>query len=308
LRSDRRRLLIILGPTGVGKSSAAVELASRFAGEIINADSMQVYRGFDIGTAKPSADDRRRVPHHLLDVVAPMVQFTAADFVAGAMAAVQLIEARGRTPFVVGGTGLYLKSLIDGLFPGPGRDEAVRAQLEGEARAHGLERLSGELARVDPAYAAAVGPRDRVRIIRALEVYRLTRRPISEHFAMTASPTAGFELVEIGLDLDRPRLYKRIEERVDMMFRAGLVDEVRRLLADGVPETASPFRALGYKHVLRHVKGGMPLGEAVRLTKRDTRHFAKRQMTWFRKMAGVSWLAADDRAALAAFVERRLDT
>ncbi len=306
MRSDRRALVIILGPTAVGKSAAALDLALRFDGEIINADSMQVYRGFDIGTAKPSAEARRRVPHHLIDIVEPTVQFSAAEFAGRAADAVRLIQERGRLPLVVGGTGLYLRALVDGLFPGPGRDPAVRERLESEARTSGLARLRKELERVDPAYARLVGPRDRVRIVRALEVYALTKRPISEHFSRTVSPVAGLRPVKIGLNLDRPALYRRIEERVDRMFREGLVGEVRRLLDEGVPETAPPFRALGYSHVLRCVKGEIPAAEAARLTKLDTRHFAKRQMTWFRKMAGVTWLAADDPAALAARLEEEL--
>jgi tRNA dimethylallyltransferase len=308
LRSDLRPLIIILGPTGVGKSAAAVELSLRFGGEIVNADSMQVYRGFDIGTAKPSADDRQRVPHHLLDIVEPEVQFTAADFAARAAEAVRLIVRRGRHPFVVGGTGLYLKSLVDGLFPGPGRDPAVRASLEEEARTSGLDSLRRELERVDPAYARLIGPRDKVRLVRALEVFRLTGRPISSHFAETASPIKGFRPVKVGLDLDRPVLYKRIEERVDRMFRSGLVEEVRRLLDRGIAADAPPFRALGYKQVVRCVRGEMPVDEAVRLTKLDTRHFAKRQLTWFRKTAGVSWVPADDRNALTALLEKELAT
>ena len=269
---------------------------------------MQVYRGFDIGTAKPSADDRQRVPHHLLDIVEPEVQFTAADFAARAAEAVRLIVRRGRHPFVVGGTGLYLKSLVDGLFPGPGRDPAVRASLEEEARTSGLDSLRRELERVDPAYARLIGPRDKVRLVRALEVFRLTGRPISSHFAETASPIKGFRPVKVGLDLDRPVLYKRIEERVDRMFRSGLVEEVRRLLDRGIAADAPPFRALGYKQVVRCVRGEMPVDEAVRLTKLDTRHFAKRQLTWFRKTAGVSWVPADDRNALTALLEKELAT
>jgi tRNA dimethylallyltransferase len=306
LRSDRRPLVIILGPTGVGKSAAAIGLALRFRGEIINADSMQVYRGFDIGTAKPSAEDRRRVPHHLLDAVDAAAQFSAAEFVTRALGALRLIGQRGHLPLVVGGTGLYLKALVDGLFPGPGRDEAVRARLEREAQASGLERLREELERVDPAYAAVIGPRDKVRIIRALEVYQLTGRPISESFSKTASPISDYHLIKIGLELPRPTLYRKIEERTDRMFRAGLVEEVRRLLTTGVPGSAAPFRAIGYRHVLRHVKSEIPLEEAVRLTKLDTRHFAKRQLTWFRKMTGVRWVPADDRAAPAACLEEEL--
>jgi tRNA dimethylallyltransferase len=306
LRSDRRPLVVVLGPTGVGKSAAAIELALLFGGEIINADSMQVYRGFDIGTAKPSPEDRQRVPHHLLDIVEPTVQFTAADFAARAAAAIRLIRERGRLPFVVGGTGLYLRSLVEGLFAGPGRDPLVRARLEDEARTSGLDSLRKELERVDPVSAGRIGQRDKVRIVRALEVYALTGRPISEHFAGTAPPDEGRLPVKIGLSLDRPALYGKIEERVDRMFQNGLVEEVRRLLVEGLPESAPPFRALGYKHVVRCVKGEIPVAEAARLTKLDTRHFAKRQMTWFRKMAGVTWLPADDPAALAACLEDRL--
>ena len=306
MRSDRRPLIVILGPTGVGKSAAAIELALRFGGEIINADSMQVYRGFDIGTAKPSPDDRCRVPHHLLDIVEPTVQFTAADFAARAAAAIRLIRDRGRLPFVVGGTGLYLKSLVDGLFPGPGRDPAVRLRLEEGARTSGLESLRKELERVDPVYARLIGPRDKVRLVRALEVYALTGRPISEHFSNTTPPAEGLLPVRIGLNLDRPALYRKIEERVDRMFRSGLVEEVRRLLNEGIPESAPPFRALGYRHGVRYVRGEIPLEEAVHLTKLDTRHFAKRQMTWFRKMPGVIWIPADNPALLAACLEGQL--
>jgi len=306
LSSDRRRLIIILGPTGVGKSEAAIHLALRFGGEIINADSMQVYRGFDIGTAKPSLEDRRRVPHHLLDIVDPSVQFTAADFAGRAADAVRLIQERRRLPFVVGGTGLYLRSLVDGLFPGPGRDPTVRARLESEVRTAGLDSLRKELERVDPVYAGLIGPRDKVRIVRALEVYALTRRPISEHFSKTRPPLEGWLPVKIGLCLDRPALYNQIEQRVDRMFRDGLVEEVRNLLSRGIPESAPPFRALGYRHVVRCVRGEIPVEEAARLTKLDTRHFAKRQMTWFRKMAGVTWLPADDPAGLAARLEGEL--
>jgi tRNA dimethylallyltransferase len=306
LRSDRRPLVILLGPTGVGKTAAAVELSLRFEGEIINADSMQVYRGFDIGTAKPSPEDRRRVPHHLVDIVDPRSQFSAAEFVALALDALRLIDDHGHLPLFVGGTGLYLKALTDGLFPGPGRDESLRAKLESEARESGLEGLRQKLERVDPKYAAAVGPRDRVRIVRALEVYELTGRPISENFSETTSPVSDRRLIRIGLAADRPALYARINARVEGMFRAGLVGEVRRLLDEGVPEAAPPFKALGYKQVVRHLAGEIPLEEAVRLTKLDTRHFAKRQMTWFRKMAGVRWFEAEDRAGWTDYLGSEL--
>jgi tRNA dimethylallyltransferase len=306
LRPEKRRLLIILGPTGVGKSAAGVFLALRFGGEIISCDSMQVYRGFDIGTDKPSAEMRRLVPHHLLDVAEATDQFTAADFVRQSLAAVRQIEKRGRLPFVVGGTGLYLKALLDGLFPGPGRDARLRRELEKEAAQMGLESLRRRLEEVDPVYARLIGEKDKVRIIRALEVFALTRKPLSEHFENTRSEVADFHLLRIGLQLERKELYRRIEERVDRMFERGIVAEVHGLLASGVKESAPPFRALGYRHVLAHLEGKLSLEEARRLTKQDTRHYAKRQVSWFRKMAGVTWLAARDHLALATFLEGQL--
>ncbi len=299
-------LVVIAGPTGVGKTAAAVRLALRFDGEIINGDSIQVYRGFDIGTDKPSGAVRRGVPHHLIDIVDPEVQFTAADFVREALAAAEGILGRDRLPFVVGGTGLYIRALVDGLFPGPGREPAIRAALEAEADAKGLDALFERLREVDPGYAATVRNRDRVRIIRALEVYTKTGRSMSEHFRRTVSPISGYHVVRIGLTLERGALYERIEARVDRMFERGLVDEVRGLLARGVPRDAPPFRALGYRHVLELIDGRLACEEAKALTKLDTRHYAKRQMTWFRKMTGFTWFSADDAPGLEQFLRNQL--
>jgi tRNA dimethylallyltransferase len=295
--------VILLGPTAVGKSSAAMHLASRRRGEIINADSMQVYRGFDIGTDKPSPEDRRRIPHHLLDVVEPREQYTAADFAAGAQAAVKDILSRGALPLIVGGTGLYLKALVDGLFPGPGRDPDLRARLNGDAETQGLDVLYERLERADPDYAQTLGRRDRLRIIRALEVYETTGIPLSEHFKKTRSYLAGFRVLKLGLQMEREPHRRRIDERVDRMFAAGLVEEVRGILARGVPETAPPFRALGYRHALEVLKARMTAAEAAEQTKNDTRRYAKRQMTWFRKTADVRWFAAEDIAGLERCLE-----
>jgi len=306
LESETRRLVIVLGPTGVGKSRTAVDLAIKFGGEIINGDSIQVYKGFDIGTDKPPAEVRGGVPHHLLDIVEPGLQFTAADFVREALRQAADIIARGRIPFVVGGTGLYLKALVDGLFPGPGRDAALRAELEAEARDKGLDVLFKRLEEVDPAYARKIRNRDRVRIIRALEVYRLTGRPLSSHFLETRSPTRDFRVLRIGLELDRDALHRRIEDRVERMFARGLADEVRGLLGLGIGADAPPFRALGYRHVLRYLGGEISLEEAKSLTKIDTRHYAKRQMTWFRKMDGVAWFSPDDRGGLEQYLGKQL--
>lgn len=299
-------LVVVLGPTAVGKSRVAVDLALRFGGEVVNGDSIQVYRGFDIGTDKPTAESRRGVPHHLVDIVGPEVQFTAADFVREALAAARDIAARGRVPVVAGGTGLYLKALLDGLFPEPGRDPAVRAALEAEAREKGLDVLFRRLEAVDPEYARKVRDRDRVRIVRALEVHAATGRPISEHFRATESPVKGRTVVRLGLRLEREELRRRIGDRVDRMFERGFVDEVRGLLARGIPETAPAFRALGYGHVLRHLRGEIGRAEAAELTKTDTRQYAKRQMTWFRKMDGVAWFSPEDRAALEEHVRNGL--
>ena len=299
-------LVVVLGPTAVGKSRVAVDLALCFGGEVVSGDSIQVYRGFDMGTDKPSEETRRGVPHHLIDVVGPEVQFTAADFVREALAAARGIAARGHLPIVAGGTGLYLKALLDGLFPGPGRDEAVRAALEAEAKEKGLDALFRRLEAVDPEYARKIRSRDRVRIVRALEVHATTGRPISEHFRSTESPVKGRTVIRIGLRLERDALIKRIEARVDRMFARGLIEEVRGLLARGIPETAPPFRALGYRHVLRYLKGETGRDEAIALTKTDTRQYAKRQMTWFRKMAGVVWFSPDGGPALEEFVRNQL--
>jgi tRNA dimethylallyltransferase len=306
LAAEIPNLIIVLGPTGVGKSRTAVDLALRFRGEIINADSIQVYRGFDIGTDKPTAADRNRVPHHLIDAVEPERQFTAADFVREALRAAGEMSGRGRLPFVVGGTGLYLKALVDGLFPGPGRDPALRAELEAEAREKGLDALFRRLEAADAVYARKIRSRDRVRIIRALEVYTLTRRPLSDHFLRTESPTAGSNVVKLGLELDRETLYRRIEDRVERMFARGLLDEVRELLGRGVNEDAPPFKALGYRHALACLRGGLSVEEAKALTKTDTRRYAKRQLTWFRKMAGVAWFSPHDRAGLEDYLRKHL--
>lgn len=299
-------IVVILGPTGVGKSGIALGLAAKLRGEIINADSMQVYRGFDIGTDKPSPADRRAVPHHLLDVAEPGTQFTAADFVAGALEAMARIHGRGAVPFVVGGTGLYIKALLDGLFPGPGRNPEVRSRLEAEAARDGLEALYRRLEAVDPAYALKVRARDRIRIVRALEVFETTGKPISEHFRGTESFVKGLRQVRVGLELERPVLVRRIEERVDRMFAAGLVKEVEGLLARGVPPDAPAFKGLGYKQVLSFLRNEISLDEARDLVKRETRRFAKRQMTWFRKMSDIAWFSPEDTAALEAHVGKNI--
>ncbi len=301
-----KNLVIILGPTAVGKSELAIDLAQRLAGEIINCDSMQVYRGFDIGTDKPPLEIRQKVCHHLIDIVDPDTQFTAAAFVEHALTAIQQIVSRNHLPLVVGGTGLYLKALTEGLFPGPGRNQEVRQNIEREIETHGLDVLYQRLLTVDPEYGQKIHPHDRVRIVRALEVYVLTGKPISEHFKSTRPYLEGFKLTKIGLKLDKKELSKRIDERVDRMFARGLVTETQKLLSQGIPESAPPFQALGYKQVLNYLRGKISLDEAKEQTKKETRQYAKRQTTWFRRMKGIVWFNPKEREKIVDFLQQTL--
>lgn len=306
MEPERKNLLIILGPTCTGKSVTAIHVAKVFDGEIINCDSMQVYRGFDIGTDKLLPEQQENIPHHLLDIFDPSQQFTAADFVHLACQACTAITSRGRLPIISGGTGLYLKALVNGLFPEGKRNTRIRKELENEAEKRGLQQLAEELKVIDPGYLTKIGPRDKIRIIRALEVYRATEKPISEHFARTNSQIQDFHLVRIGLELERAVLYKKIEDRVDRMFKRGLVEEVKSLLERGVGENSPPFRALGYKHVLMFLRGEISLEEAIELTKKDTRHYAKRQITWFRKMESIQWYDPGDIEAIKGYIAESL--
>lgn len=301
--SKARNLIVILGPTGVGKSSTAVKLAKELGGEIINCDSMQVYKAFNIGTDKIPLDKREGIPHHLLDVVDPSTQFTAADFVALALKAMTTIIKKKRLPFIVGGTGLYLKALIDGLFPGGKSNPKLRQKLEKEAKKKGLESLRARLMEVDRVYSQKIHSNDKVRIIRALEVYLSTKKPFSEHFSHTKSSVEDFNIIKIGLKLERQEIYKRIEQRTDNMFERGLIQEVENLLQKGIDENSPPFRALGYKHALQYLKKEIPLEEAISLTKRDTRRYAKRQMTWFKKMKGIEWFSPHDYSSIVKTIK-----
>jgi len=267
---------------------------------------MQVYKGFDIGTDKIPPEERENIPHHLLDFIDPSTQFTAADFVSLALKAIQSILKKNRLPLIVGGTGLYLKALLDGLFPEGRSNPKIRQRLEKEAEEKGLDSLWKKLEKVDPVYAQKIGKNDRLRIIRALEVFMCTETPLSAHFQKTRSAVEDFHIVKIGLKLERSELYRKIEDRVDKMFERGLVEEVRRLQDSGVAEDAPPFRALGYKHVISFLKEEINLEEAVLFTKRDTRHYAKRQMTWFRKMQGIRWFSPREFPKIVQYIEEDL--
>lgn len=307
MRFNKKNLIIILGPTGVGKSTTAIKTAQCFSGEIINCDSMQVYKGFDIGTDKMPREKRQDIPHHLLDAADPSSQFTAADFVRLSLQAIEDIRGRGHRPIITGGTGLYLKAMLEGLFPEPKKDRSIRNKLKIKAGQKGWNHLWKELEDVDPVYAQKISANDKIRIIRALEVYYATGIPLSSHFARTESFVKHDNVILIGLKLERPVLYRRIEDRVDVMMEKGLLEEVKELLAEGVPKDAPPFRALGYKQILSYLEGNIPLEEAVRVMKRDTRRYAKRQMTWFKKMEGIRWFSPFDFSSIKQYIIERLE-
>lgn len=297
---DRPKLIVILGPTAVGKSALALELARTYGGEIVSADSMQVYRGMDIGTAKPGPEARARVPHHLIDVVDPDEPFNAALFVEQAGRVINRLHRLGTPVFVVGGTGLYIRALLGGLLGSPGPDEALRAQWKAVRDEKGVHHLHEELRRLDPRTAGRIHPHDAVRIVRALEVLTLTGESIAGKQAGHRFAERRYRSLKIGLRLEREPLFERIEARVDAMLAAGLVDEVAGLLARGYDASLRPMQSLGYRHIGGHLRGEGDLADAVRTLKRDTRHYAKRQETWFAPDPEIRWFSPGDAAGVEA--------
>jgi tRNA dimethylallyltransferase len=285
----RPLVLAVLGPTASGKSALALALAGRYDGEIINCDSTAVYRGFDIGTDKVSEKGRLGIPHHLIDIADPTEVYTAAQFAHDAAFAIRDIHGRGRLPILAGGSGLYYRALTRGLFPGPGADEALRARLGRVADARGVERLHRLLARVDPASAARIMPRDRKRLVRALEVYYTTGRPLTAHFDETVSPIADCDVVSAALRLPPALTSERVARRVDDQFARGIVDEVRALLARGVPPGARPFGGLVYRQVMEMIGGVRGEAETRALIVQENRRYARRQLIWFRKEPNLVW-------------------
>lgn len=292
------KLIIVQGPTASGKSELAVRLAERCNGEIVNADSMQVYRSMDIGTAKPSADQLRRVPHHLLDILDPDQTFSAADFSREAEKVIMDISRRGKNSIVCGGTGLYIRALTKGLMDSPAGNEAFRDEMKDLANREGSETLCRRLAEVDPVSAEHIHPNDLFRIIRALEVFQITGRPISELRAGHQFSTSRYDYRKIGISIDRETLYRNIDNRVDLMIRQGFLDEVQALLAAGYPSSLKPMRSLGYRHMCDYLEGVMPFEEALQLMKRDTRRYAKRQLTWFNKDPEINWIEYPGNVAI----------
>jgi tRNA dimethylallyltransferase len=301
--AGQRPLVAVAGPTGSGKSALALAIAEAFGGEVVNCDSLQVYRYFDIGTAKLPLEDRRGIPHHLMDIANPDELFTAGEYARLARAAIADISGRGRLPVVAGGTGFYLRALLDGLFEGPVRDQTLRDRLAArEVRRPGsLHRL---LRRFDPESATKIHANDVPKVTRALEVCLVTRRPVSQMYREGRDALRGYRTLKIGLSPDRDALYKSLDVRCAAMFERGLMEEVRRILAMGYPAASKPFESHGYKQALQLLSGELSPKEAVFYAQRNTRNYAKRQMTWFRKEAGMEWLKGFGDVAEAEALER----
>jgi tRNA dimethylallyltransferase len=296
-----------VGPTATGKSALGIALAQRFNGEVVACDSTAVYRLFDIGTDKVPAAEQQGIPHHMVDVADPTEEYSAAHYARDAAPVIRDITARGKLPILVGGTGLYYRSLTRGFFPGPSRDEALRARLERIASLRGSERLHALLARVDPESAARISARDRKRLIRALEVYFLTGRPLTSHFADTRSPLPEYRVVTFALRIPPEATAERVARRVDAQFAQGLLDEIRRILDAGVPPTALPFTGLVYRQALEHFRGVRDEAATRELIVRENRQYSRRQLIWFRKEPDLHWIhAAGERAETVEEVARAL--
>jgi len=281
--------IAILGPTASGKTKLALSLAHQFRGEIVSCDALQIYRGMDIGTAKASKADQELVRHHMIDIRDPGQDFSAGDYQRTAREAVLEIHKRGRIPFVVGGTGFYLRALIDGLFEGPGRSEELRVRMRNIIRRKSPAVLHRALARIDPPSAAKISQKDAERIIRAYEVYLLTGRTMSAWQLQRRDAFAGCRWLKIGIDIPREHLYEKINQRVDEMFESGLLDEARGLLQK-FPKQAHAFKAIGYRQAIDYLDTRVSLPQAIEETRKESRHYAKRQLTWFRSDHEIVWL------------------
>ncbi|HEY7170108.1 MAG TPA: tRNA (adenosine(37)-N6)-dimethylallyltransferase MiaA [Vicinamibacterales bacterium] len=301
-------VVAILGPTATGKSALGLAVAHRCGGEIVNCDSTAVFRGFDIGTDKVSPAEQQGIPHHLIDIADPTDEYTAAQYARDAALAIRDIQQRGRLPVLVGGTGFYYRALTRGLFPGPGRDAVLRTRIEAIASRRGVTFLHRMLRRVDPDSALRIQPRDLKRLTRALEVYFLTGRPLTAHFADTASPIADVAVIGIALRLPAASISERVTRRVDQQFARGLLDEIRTLLAGGVPERARPFGGLVYRQALEHLHGVRDEAATRALIAQENRRYARRQLIWFRKEPNLQWFdGPGESPSTIAAVNRFLD-
>lgn len=304
--TDNWPAVCLVGPTAIGKTSLSLMLAEKFGAEIVSVDSMQVYRQMDIGTAKATPAERRRVPHHLIDIVNPDEEYHAARFIKDAGEAITGIRSRGRMPLLVGGTGLYLKGLLEGLFEvtaiEPGLREALRLRLAGE----GHQALHAELQRLDPHSAARIHPHDTHRLLRALEIHTATGVPWSQYLQEQSPNPMLANVLLIGLTCERERLYHRINQRVEQMAENGLLDEVKKLLAMGYAPALKPLQSIGYRHMIQYLDGAWSWEESLQLLARDTRRYAKRQYTWFRRLPAIRWFEPSQAGAIVNAVHHFL--
>ena len=302
---SRARVVAIVGPTATGKSALGIALARRMNGEIVSCDSTAVYRRFDIGTDKVPIAQRQGIPHHLVDVAEPTEEYSAARYAREAGAAIREITGRGKLPIVVGGTGLYYRALTRGFFPGPARDSGLRQRLDWIAYRRGPERLHALLGRIDPESAVRIHARDQKRLVRALEVYFLTGRALTEHFAETQSPIPDYNVAAFALQIDPDATARRVAARVDAQFQQGLLDEIRGILASGIPESAHPFTGLVYRQALEHLHGVRDEAATRELIIRENRKYSRRQLIWFRKEPNLQWIhAAGERETTVEEVVR----
>jgi tRNA dimethylallyltransferase len=307
LDSDKPKVIIICGPTGIGKTTVGIKLAEKFGGEIVGADSMQIYRHMDIGTAKPTLEERRKVSHHMVDIVDPDEDFDAVQFSERARATIAELNRQGRLSFVVGGTGLYIKALLHGFFQSEPVDPKIRNRLKQELEQSGSSFLYERLVQVDPDTAGRLHPNDSYRIVRALETIASSGKSISKHHLDHGFDEDPFNALRIGLRIDRAKLYARIDQRVDAMIQAGLIEEVKKLLAMGYSAELKPMQSIGYRHVIGFLEGSLPWEECLRTLKRDTRRFSKRQFTWFGADPQIIWCEPDQLDQIIEAVERFLE-
>ncbi len=300
------RLLCLLGPTAVGKTAVAIQLAQRLDAEIVSVDSRQIYRQMDIGTAKPTPEEQKAAQHHLIDCVDISQPFSVADYQCLADAAITDIQNRGKRVLLVGGAGLYFRAIVDGLFEGPGADPALRERLEQQAAQHGVDVLHNRLRACDPESAERIHPNNLVRVIRALEVYELTGTPMSEHQQQWHPEKQRYPFIAFCLTMPRAMLYQRIEQRVDVMLANGLIAEVESLLAAGYARDTVALRSFGYRELIAYLDGECTYLEAVEQLKQNTRRFAKRQLTWFRKDTRIEWIDRNATPNVVTFLLEKI--
>ena len=284
------KVLVITGPTATGKTRIGVEIAKKLNGEIISADSRQVYKYMDIGTAKPTPEEREEVHHHLIDIAYPNETYSAGLFARDAKTSIEQILNRRKMPIIVGGTGLYLKALIHGIFEGPSASPQIRKRLNSEAEEYGVQRLYEKLQQVDPLAAAKISPKDKVRTIRALEIYEITGQPISHWRTHSTKGSNEYKFILFGISMDRKKLYGRINQRVDKMMEQGFLDEVKNLINLGYSFGLPALHTFGYLDMLNHLQGESTLENAIEKFKQGTRNYAKRQLTWFRHQLKLAWI------------------